>query len=148
MWSNPLPPASPHLPTHHHAPPSHTPQDPKRRESLRSSLAAGDARVFTAIGVTDPEISSFLLEATQQLPTALFFNCAPELTAAHRADGYAPESAGPLAKLAAGAFGWSREARAARVLGTLRDLWGRHTSDDLLYTWLVVINEYVTVGYT
>lgn len=119
-------------------------QDPSVRESLSRRLSSGRVPLFTAAGITDPAAASFLLEATGKLPTALFWDCPPELAAAHRVDGYSPAAAGPLASFAARAVSWSREARAARVLGTLADLFGRATSDDLLYTWLVVINEYVT----
>jgi hypothetical protein len=120
-------------------------QDPARRAALSARLASGRVAFFTGVGVTQPDVVAALEAATAQLPTALFWDCAPPLAAAHRADGYAPGAAGPLAQLAA-RVGWTREGRAARVLGTLRELWARHTSDDLLYTWLVVINEYVTVG--
>ncbi|KAI8465280.1 MAG: hypothetical protein J3K34DRAFT_437601 [Monoraphidium minutum] len=118
-------------------------KDPARREELRATLSAGGVAVFSAIGITDPEAAAFLLEATKNLPTAFFWDCPPEMSAASRADSYAPGAAGPLARLAA-RVGWTREGRAARVLGTLQELWGRATSDDLLFTWLVVLNEYVT----
>ncbi|GBF99961.1 hypothetical protein Rsub_12654, partial [Raphidocelis subcapitata] len=114
------------------------------RDSLRARLsAAGGVSLFAAVGVTDPSVAAFLSEATAGLRHALFWDCAPALAAAHRVDGFAPASAGALAALAA-RLGWSSEARAARVLGTLGELWGRHTSDDLLFTFLVVINEYIT----
>jgi hypothetical protein len=126
-------------------PPRTQTQDAAAREALRARLASGDVAFVTGVGVTDPEAAAFLDSATAALPTALFWDCAPRLAARHRADGFAPAAPGPLAALAA-RVGWTREGRAAGVLRTLAELWGRHTSDDLLYTWLVVINEYFTVG--
>lgn len=47
-----------------------------------------------------------------------------------------------LQAAAARYFGWSREAQAAEVLKNLGTLYGRKNSDDLLFTLLVVINQY------
>jgi len=133
------------LPLAKPTPTNHPKQDPVVQQSLRNRLASGSISIFTAVGISDPLIENFLLEATGKLPTALFWGCTPPLMAAHRVDGYAPETAGPIAAFAARAVSWSKEARASRVLSTLSELWGRYTSDDLLFTWLVVINEYFTV---
>ena len=77
------------------------------REALRARLAsgggAGRVAVFTALGVADPAVVDFLSETTAGLPTALFWDCAPRLAAQHRADGFAPAAAGPLARLLASA---------------------------------------------
>eukprot|EP00879_Flechtneria_rotunda_P019225 GHRR01020186.1.p1 GENE.GHRR01020186.1~~GHRR01020186.1.p1 ORF type:complete len:765 (+),score=228.66 GHRR01020186.1:201-2495(+) len=100
--------------------------------------------IFVGIAVTDPTIVAFLNQATAQLPTAMFWDSAPELDSSSRVDGFAPATAGPLAQLLAKNVGFTNEARAARVLDILNTLWGRRSSDDLLYTWLVVLNEYVT----
>ncbi|KAF8063768.1 hypothetical protein HT031_003625 [Scenedesmus sp. PABB004] len=127
--------------------------DPAARDALAAGLAeptgggAGAARrlpLFVAVGVTDPGVAEFLASATAALPTALFWESAPALNDATRVDGFAPATAGPLARALAARVGFSAEARAAGVLGTLRTLWDRHTSDDLLFTWLVLINQYFT----
>jgi hypothetical protein len=84
--------------------------------------------MFVGIGITDADVAAFLSQATAQLPTALFWNSDRSLSASNRVDGYAPETAGPFAKLLAQNVGFSREAKAAEVMKTLDILWGRNTS--------------------
>lgn len=57
---------------------------------------------------------------------------------------YAQALLSPLQAAASKYFSWSREHRAVEILDTLGILFNRNNSDDLLYTMLVVINEYVT----
>jgi hypothetical protein len=94
--------------------------------------------MFVGIGISDPEVASFLTQATAQLPTALFWNSDPALTASSRVDGYSPSTAGPFAQLLAQHVGFSREAKAAEVLKTLDILWGRNTSGVCAGGWAVI----------
>jgi hypothetical protein len=107
--------------------------NPAVRDSLRKALSSSGSSgssppMFFGIAVTDPDVAAFLGEATAQLPTALFWDSAPQLGASSRVDGYAPRAAGPLAQALAKYVGFSREAKAASVLTTLDVLWQRHTS--------------------
>lgn len=93
-----------------------------------SASGSATSPIFVGIGVTDPDVAAFLSQATSQLPTALFWNSAPSLSSSNRVDGFAPEAAGPLAKLLAQNVPFSREAKAAEVMKTLDVLWSRDTS--------------------
>jgi hypothetical protein len=95
--------------------------------------------MFVGIGITDADVAAFLSKATAQLPTALFWNSDPSLGSTSRVDGYAPETAGPFAKLLAQNVGFSKEAKAAEVMKTLDILWGRNTSGEACRTYLVLL---------
>ena len=44
---------------------------------------------------------------------------------------------------AAERLSWTKSARAAKLYDTVRLLWSRHTSDDLLFIFLVLIDAFV-----
>lgn len=128
-------------------------QDPAARDSLAAALSGSSSSsgagntggpIFVGIGISDPDLMEFLGQATGKLRTALFWDSAGKMQSSSRVDAYAPATAGPFAQFLAEKVGFSAEARAARVLKTIDSLWGRHTSDDLLFIWLVLLNEYVT----
>jgi hypothetical protein len=80
------------------------------------------------IGITDPEVVTFLTKATAQLPTAVYYNSHPSLSSSSRVDGFSPGTSGPVAKFLAQSVKFTREAKAAEVMKTLDILWGRDTS--------------------
>ncbi|GFH24831.1 Violaxanthin de-epoxidase, partial [Haematococcus lacustris] len=59
-------------------------------------------------------------------------------------DGWSPEEAAgsPWLQLAA-RLPFTTAAKTQQLWTTLQDLWSRHTSDDLLFVVLVLINQYV-----
>lgn len=105
------------------------------RDNLRKALNSGSSGsssspIFIGISVTDPDVTSFLEQATAHLPTVLFWDSSGQLGRASRVDGFSPDGASPLARLLAQHVGFSREAKAAQVMETLNTLWGRQTSGE------------------
>jgi len=89
-------------------------------------------QMFVGVAISDPEVASFLTSSTKDVNTVLFWNSDPSLMQQSRVDGFAPQTAGPFAQLLAQHVGFSREAKASRVLKTLDSLWSRHTSGECL----------------
>jgi len=119
------------------------------------------AQVLLGVGVSSPPLIAALQRAEQQgqLPPARLFlpadAAAPvggagdergrALEALSALHGWAPlGDNNPIASLAAQFLSFTPQAKAAHLFGTIKDLWRRHTSDDLLFVFLVLINEYVT----
>eukprot|EP00878_Enallax_costatus_P027242 GHUV01029305.1.p1 GENE.GHUV01029305.1~~GHUV01029305.1.p1 ORF type:complete len:554 (+),score=141.83 GHUV01029305.1:251-1663(+) len=123
--------------------------DKSVREDLLQALGTTSSSsraspMFVGIAISDPGVASYLRSATSALPTVLFWDSGEDMDRSSRVDGFAPATASPLAQMLAQYVGFSGEARSARVMKTLDSLWSRRTSDDLLFIWLVLLNEYVT----
>lgn len=125
---------------------------PTTATSKGFSIFEGDDIVM-ALGITNPSTAEALLAAASAVPTFAALGSVDTLHSAARMAGLPISLTDPvklegfsglLASLQAFLVPGARTAqRRAHALATMQELYTRHTSDDLLFTFLVIVNEAV-----
>ncbi|GAB4821553.1 hypothetical protein N2152v2_008599 [Parachlorella kessleri] len=103
------------------------------------------SQVTVLIGVQDPTVGAALSDLLSNEPTVLALGSSPELRGLTRLGGRQLATApSGMAALLGGLLPGNAAAKAdAQVLATVQELFERNTSDDLLFVFLVLINQYV-----
>lgn len=82
-----------------------------------------------------------LTKAMQAVPTSIALNSLPELEAATKLNNI---TVGTPWQKASAAIPWSGSAKGTKILQSIREVYQRNTSDDLLFMLLVLIDAYIT----
>ncbi|BDA47648.1 probable violaxanthin de-epoxidase, chloroplastic [Coccomyxa sp. Obi] len=114
--------------------------DLDRQAAFMQSAAA--ARIVYAEGIQNGEAAKTLAEATGRAPTFVAFDCVPQLHALNRLGGLPSTDPGPWQQLQAG-LPWTPAARAQELAKSIQTLWERHSSDDLVSLFLVLIDAFI-----
>eukprot|EP00884_Botryococcus_braunii_P005621 jgi/Botrbrau1/1505/Bobra.178_3s0057.1 len=115
-------------------------QDVEERAAFEQAVLEAD--VFLATDIWSTPAMELLLKCTGGLRTAVFMDCAPPLAFVSRLDGIKTLVPSDLDKLLSWIPGTSSQ-KAFKLWANLKDFWSRGTSDDILYTFLVLIDSYV-----
>eukprot|EP00955_Chlamydomonas_euryale_P055802 356224-Chlamydomonas_euryale.AAC.2 len=123
------------------------------RDALLAALRDG-CQLLVGLALARPAAAAWLADpsgaASALPPSSVFLESSAELGALTRLQGgWTPASGsprGPVASLLAKLpfTPQAADARAAALYGTLRELLLRRNSDDFLFVFLVLVNEYVT----
>ena len=100
------------------------------------------AQILLILDVHNPETLDLLLSSMHTVPTAIALDSHPQLEAATSLNNVTFTK--PWEKAAAAMLPWSNSAKGSRVLRSVRDVYQRQTSDDLLFMLLVLIDAYIT----
>ena len=100
------------------------------------------ADIMLVLDVQNSSILDILAKGMQAVPTSIALNSLPELEAATKLDSISIET--PWQKASAAAIPWSSSAKGTKILQSIRDVYQRNTSDDLLFMLLVLIDAYIT----
>ena len=104
--------------------------------------ATRKAQILLLFDISLASILDTLLDSMRTVPTALALDSDPQLEAATKLNGATLTK--PWEKAAAAALPWSSPAKSSKVLQSVRDVYKRKTSDDLLFMLLVLIDAYIT----
>lgn len=110
------------------------------------SRAIQQAHVVLVLDIPTSANLDLLLDGMRRVPTAIALGSHPQLEALTRLNTITLTS--PWEKAAAATLPWSNSAKAAKVLQSVRDVYKRQTSDDLLFMLLVLIDAYITEAST
>ena len=109
---------------------------------LQFSEATQKAQILLLFDVVKPVNLDVLLDSMHAVPTAIALDSDPQLEAATKLNKVVLTK--PWEKAAAATLPWSSSAKSAKVLQSVRDVYKRKTSDDLLFMLLVLIDAYIT----
>ncbi|DBA68426.1 TPA: Vitamin D3 receptor [Trebouxia sp. C0005] len=105
------------------------------------SDAVQSAQIMLILDIQQPAKLDLLLGSMRIVPTAIALGSHPQLEAATSLDNITLTT--PWEKAAA-ALPWSSSAKGSKVLQSVRQVYKRQTSDDLLFMLLVLIDAYIT----
>ena len=105
------------------------------------SNAVQSAQIMLLLDIQKPAKLDLLLGSMRTVPTAIALGSHPQLEAATSLNNISLTT--PWEKAAA-ALPWSSSAEGAKVLQSVRQVYKRQTSDDLLFMLLVLIDAYIT----
>ncbi len=108
---------------------------------LRFSNAVQSAQIMLILDIQQPAKLELLLGSMRTVPTAIALGSHPQLEAATSLNNITLTT--PWEKAAA-ALPWSSSAKSSKVLESVRQVYKRQTSDDLLFMLLVLIDAYIT----
>lgn len=100
------------------------------------------AQIMLVLDIKAPPSLQLLLDGMHTVPTAIALGSHPQLEAATSLNNIALTK--PWEKVAAATLPWSDSAKGTKVLQSVRDVYKRQTSDDLLFMLLVLIDAYIT----
>lgn len=103
--------------------------------------AVQSAQIMLLLDIQKPAKLDLLLGSMRTVPTAIALGSHPQLEAATSLNNISLTT--PWEKAAA-ALPWSSSAEGAKVLQSVRQVYKRQTSDDLLFMLLVLIDAYIT----
>ena len=103
--------------------------------------AAKTADILLVLDIQKDTTSRVLLDSMHIVPTAIALGSLPELEAAVTLNNVAVTR--PWEKAAAATLPWSSSAKGSKLLKSIRNVYKRHTSDDLLFLLLVLIDAYL-----
>lgn len=106
------------------------------------SRAIHKAQIMLVFDISTSAKLELLLDGMRRVPTAIALGSHPQLEALTSLKTTTLTS--PWEKAAAATLPWSNSAKAAKVLQSVRDVYKRQTSDDLLFMLLVLIDAYIT----
>ena len=104
--------------------------------------ATQKAQILLLFDLSLPPSLEVLLDSMNTVPTAIALDSHPQLEAATKLNGVTLTTAWD--KAAAATLPWSSSAKSTKVLQSVRDVYKRKTSDDLLFMLLVLIDAYIT----
>lgn len=107
----------------------------------RFSHAVQTADILIILDIRKAAALHVLLDSMSKVPTAIALGSHPQLEAATTLNNVTLTT--PWEKAAA-ALPWSNSAKGSKVLQSVRDVYQRQTSDDLLFMLLVLIDAYLT----
>lgn len=113
-----------------------------REAQSQYTAATQKAQILLLFDISLASILDTLLDSMRTVPTALALDSHPQLEAATKLNGVTLTK--PWEKAAAAALPWSSSAKSSKVLQSVRDVYKRKTSDDLLFMLLVLIDAYIT----
>lgn len=113
-----------------------------REAQLQYTEATQNAQILLLLDISLASILDALLDSMHKVPTALALDSHPQLEAATKLNGVTLTK--PWEKAAAATLPWSISAKSSKVLQSVRDVYKRKTSDDLLFMLLVLIDAYIT----
>lgn len=99
------------------------------------------ADIMLVLDVQSRSSLDTLTKGMRLVPTSLALNSLPELEAATRLNNVTLETTW---QKTAAAIPWSNSAKGTKILTSIRDVYQRNTSDDLLFMLLVLIDAYIT----
>ncbi len=105
------------------------------------SDAVQSAQIMLILDIQKPAKLDLLLGSMRTVPTAIALGSHPQLEAATSLNNITLTT--PWEKAAA-ALPWSSSAKGSKVLQSVRQVYKRQTSDDLLFMLLVLIDAYIT----
>ncbi|KAL3156924.1 Vitamin D3 receptor [Trebouxia sp. C0009 RCD-2024] len=105
------------------------------------TAAAQKAQILLLFDISSASILDVLLDSMSAVPTAIALDSHPRLEAATKLNNVTLTK--PWEKAAA-TLPWSSSAKSSKVLQSVRDVYKRKTSDDLLFMLLVLIDAYIT----
>jgi len=105
------------------------------------SDAVQSAQIMLILDIQQPAKLNLLLGSMRTVPTAIALGSHPQLEAATSLNNITLTT--PWEKAAA-ALPWSSSAKGSKVLQSVRQVYKRQTSDDLLFMLLVLIDAYIT----
>jgi len=105
------------------------------------SHAVQSSQIMLILDIQKPAKLDMLLSSMRTVPTAIALGSHPQLEAATSLNNITVTS--PWEKAAA-ALPWSSSAKGSKVLQSVRQVYKRQTSDDLLFMLLVLIDAYIT----
>ena len=113
-----------------------------RQAQSQYAEATQKAQIILLFDISLPASIDVLLDSMHTVPTAIALDSHPQLEAATKLNGVALTN--PWEKAAAATLPWSSSAKGTKVLQSVRDVYKRKTSDDLLFMLLVLIDAYIT----
>lgn len=113
-----------------------------RQAQSQYKEASQKAQINLLFDIGLPANLEVLLDSMHTVPTAIALDSHPQLEAATKLNGVSLTK--PWDKAAAATLPWSSSAKSAKVLQSVRDVYKRKTSDDLLFMLLVLIDAYIT----
>ena len=105
------------------------------------AAAAQKAQILLLFDINSDPILKVLLDSMSTVPTAIALDSHPQLEAATKLNNVTLTK--PWEKAAA-SLPWGSSAKSSKVLQSVRDVYKRKTSDDLLFMLLVLIDAYIT----
>lgn len=112
-----------------------------RQARSQNTAAAQKAQILLLFDITSAPDLEVLLDSMSTVPTAIALDSHPQLEAATKLNGVTLTK--PWDRAAA-TLPWSSSAKSSKVLQSVRDVYKRKTSDDLLFMLLVLIDAYIT----
>ena len=113
-----------------------------RQAQLQYTEATQKAQIILLFDISSSASLGVLLDSMHTVPTAIALDSHPQLEAATKLNGVSLTR--PWEKAAAATLPWSGSAKSTKVLQSVRDVYKRKTSDDLLFMLLVLIDAYIT----
>ena len=113
-----------------------------RQTQAQYTAATRDSQILLLLNISKSDSLKVLLESMQTVPTAIALESHPQLEAATKLNQVNLTT--PWQKAAAATLPWSSSAKSAKVLQSVREVYERKTSDDLLFMLLVLIDAYIT----
>ena len=113
-----------------------------RQAQLQYTEATQMAQIILLFDISLPASLDVLLDSMHTVPTAIALDSHPQLEAATKLNGVNLTKS--WEKAAAATLPWSSSAKSTKVLHSVRDVYKRKTSDDLLFMLLVLIDAYIT----
>lgn len=103
--------------------------------------AQEQADIMLVLDVQSKSNVNILKAGMHAVPTSIALNSLPELEAATKLNNITIETTW---QKAAAVIPWSSSAKGTKILTSIRDVYQRNTSDDLLFMLLVLIDAYIT----
>ena len=113
-----------------------------KQTQLQYTEATQRAQILLLLDLDKPGNLDALLDSMHAVPTAIALDSDPQLEQATKLNNVVLTK--PWEKAAAATLPWSSSAKSAKVLQSVRDVYKRKTSDDLLFMLLVLIDAYIT----
>lgn len=114
--------------------------NPDHLSTFQQTITKAD--IMLVLDVQTSSTLDMLANGMQAVPTSIALNSLPELEAATKLDNVIIET--PWQKASAAAIPWSNSAKGTKILQSIKDVYQRNTSDDLLFMLLVLIDAYIT----
>eukprot|EP00850_Spirogloea_muscicola_P018166 SM000163S02334 [mRNA] locus=s163:300101:303983:- [translate_table: standard] len=106
--------------------------------------ALKQADILVGVGVKDVAAVTALAPYTATISTVVLFDCSDQMAALTKLGDTYPRRWTAVQKIAASLGLWSNGNKALKALTTVSDAWARSNADDIWFSVLFLINEYVT----